>query len=36
LPKEFIVKSIGDMVRRGKRLYDAKGGYFEEGGKRGC
>jgi hypothetical protein len=36
LPKEFIVKSIGDMVRRCKRLYDAKGGYFEEGGKRGC
>jgi hypothetical protein len=36
LPTEFIVKSIGDMVRRCKRLHEAKGGYFEEGGKRGC
>ena len=34
LPKEFIDKSIGDLQRRCERLYDAKGGLFEEGGKR--
>jgi transposase len=33
LPKAFIQKSIGDMVRRCKRLYEAKGYHFEEGGK---
>ena len=36
LPASFINKSIGDMARRCERLYKAKGGYFEEGGKRGC
>ena len=33
LPKEFIDKSIGDLKRRCERLYVAKGGLFEEGGK---
>ena len=33
LPKSFIDKSIGDMVRRCNRLYAAKGGHFEEGGR---
>ena len=33
LPKEFIDKSIGDLKRRCERLYAAKGGLFEEGGK---
>ena len=33
LSKTFINKSIGDMVRRCKRLHDAKGGHFEEGGR---
>ena len=34
LPQEFIEKSIGEMPRRVERLYNAKGGLFEEGGKR--
>ena len=33
LPKTFINKSIGDMKRRCKLLFDAKGGLFEEGGR---
>ena len=33
LPQSFLEASIGDMVRRCKRLYDAKGWHFEEGGK---
>ena len=36
LPASFINSSIGDMARWCERLYQAKGGYFEEGGKRGC
>ncbi|CAE7255135.1 F52C9.6 [Symbiodinium natans] len=32
LSKDFLVKSIGDMVRRCQRLYEAKGHFFEEGG----
>ena len=35
LPKEFIVNSIGDMRRRCQRLLEAKGHFFEEGGKGG-
>ena len=34
LPKEFIDKSIADMKRRCERLYEAKGGLFEEGGRK--
>ena len=33
LPKEFIDKSIGDLQRRCERLYEARGGLFEEGGR---
>ena len=33
LPSSFIDKSIGDLKRRCERLYLAKGGLFEEGGK---
>ncbi len=36
LPPAFVKKSIEDMKRRCQRLYAAKGGYFEEGGRRGC
>lgn len=36
LPASFINDSVGDMVRRCQKLYEAKGGYFEEGGRRGC
>ena len=36
LPREFVEKSVGDMSRRCKRLLDAEGCYFEEGGRRGC
>ena len=36
LPASFINKSIEDMVRRCQKLYEAKGWYFEEGGRRGC
>ena len=35
-PPAFVKKSIEDMKRRCQRLYAAKGGYFEEGGRRGC
>lgn len=31
LPKEFVDKAIGNMALRCQRLYDAKGGLFEEG-----
>ena len=34
IPKEFIDKSISDLPRRCERLYQAKGGLFEEGGRR--
>jgi len=33
LPKAFVRKSIGDMRRRCQRLFDKKGGLFEEGGR---
>jgi len=33
LPRSFITKSIGNMVTRCKRLYEAKGGHFQEGGR---
>ena len=33
LTPNFINKSIGDMTRRCQRLYDARGGYFQEGGR---
>ena len=33
LPRKFIESSIEDMPRRCQRLFDAQGGYFEEGGK---
>ena len=33
LPTRFIQKSIGDMRRRCARLYDVRGGHFEEGGQ---
>lgn len=32
LPKSFVDKAIGNMATRCKRLLDAKGGLFEEGG----
>ena len=32
LPASFINKAIGNMVTRCRRLYDAQGGHFEEGG----
>ena len=32
LPKSFVDKAIGNMAKRCKRLYDAEGGHFEEGG----
>ena len=34
LPKSFIEDSIANMARRCKRLHEAKGGHFEEGGSR--
>ena len=34
LPEAFINKSIGDLQKRCKLLYKAKGGLFEEGGRR--
>ena len=34
LPVSFVQNAIGDMRRRCQRLYDAKGGHFEEGGFR--
>ena len=33
LPKHFITDSIGDMRRGCQRLYEAKGSFFEEGGR---
>ena len=33
LPADFINKSIGDMKRRCQRLYNAAGGFIEEGGR---
>jgi hypothetical protein len=33
LPTSFIHRSIGDLRRRCARLYDARGGNFEEGGR---
>jgi transposase len=33
LKKSFIDAAIGDMKRRCQRLFEAKGGFFEEGGK---
>ena len=33
LTQSFINNSIGDMTRRCQRLYAARGGYFEEGGR---
>ena len=32
LPKSFMEDSVADMARRCKRLHEAKGGHFEEGG----
>ena len=32
-PRTFITQSIGDMARRCQRLFEAKGGLFEEGGR---
>ena len=33
LRKKFVDKAIGDMHRRCARLYAARGGYFQEGGR---
>ena len=33
LPKKFLLKLVCDMRRRCQRLFAAKGGHFEEGGK---
>lgn len=33
LPPEFINRSVSDLKRRCERLYEAKGGLFEEGGR---
>lgn len=33
LPEAFINKSISDLKRRSERLFEAKGGLFEEGGR---
>ena len=33
LSTQFINDSIGDMKRRCQRLFEAKGGLFEEGGR---
>ena len=35
LPKSFVDKAIGDMAERCRRLYNARGGHFEEGGLAG-
>ena len=32
LPKSFMEDSVADMARQCKRLHEAKGGHFEEGG----
>ena len=34
LPKDFVDKSIVDLHRRCKLLFQAKGGLFEEGGRK--
>ena len=34
IPQERIEKAIGDMARRTERLYQVKGGLFEEGGRK--
>ena len=31
LPKDFIFKSVAKLQERCQRLYEAKGGFFEEG-----
>ena len=36
LPSSFIASIIGDMTRKCLKLYEAKGWYVEEGGRRGC
>ena len=33
LPEDLVNKAIGDMARRVQKLYEAKGGLFEEGGR---
>jgi len=33
LPASFINRSIGDMQNRVRKLHEAKGGLFEEGGR---
>ena len=33
LSRGFVDRAIGNMKERCRRLYDAKGGLFEEGGK---
>ena len=33
LPRKFIDDSVADMGRRCQRLWDAKGGHFQEGGR---
>ena len=33
LTKTFVEKAIGGMQERCRRLYAAKGGHFEEGGR---
>ena len=34
LPRAFVERAIGDMAPRCKRLHEANGSRFEEGGKR--
>ena len=34
LPKKFVNDAIGDVKRRCQRLYEAEGGFFEEGGRK--
>jgi hypothetical protein len=34
LPRAFVERAIGDMAPRCKRLHEANGSHFEEGGKR--
>ena len=33
LPRKFIDDSVADIGRRCQRLWDAKGGHFQEGGR---
>ena len=35
IPMAHVEKAIGDLSWRAKALYKAKGGLFEEGGRRG-